>query len=207
MESFSLPALLSHPFTLLITGALLSSLLIPSITRRWQDHKQELELKAKLAGQISEGTTTFMMAIQFAVVEATGQKQEDYDAAYRTWQVRSAVTTTMLEAYFPETRLAKEWEALTDVIELFYASTGIGDARSRMNTLALIRRKLAETAPSPDDDTAQTSANGEDEEGNYRTAWLTVRSALLAREAAIIRRLLQAPMEGFSRTAWWRRRG
>jgi hypothetical protein len=43
---------ISNPLVLLIVGAVISGILVPYITRQWQDHQKELELKTELVSRI-----------------------------------------------------------------------------------------------------------------------------------------------------------
>ena len=53
---------LSHRFFLLVVGALLTSLVIPSITRGWQDHQRQVELQDELASTITRAATKYIVA-------------------------------------------------------------------------------------------------------------------------------------------------
>src|SRR3954465_8200034 len=61
---------LGHPVFLLVLGAAVSSLLIPAITRGWQNHEKQLQIKTGLVTDMSSSLTTFLMAIQFAEVQS-----------------------------------------------------------------------------------------------------------------------------------------
>jgi len=142
-----LPGLLVHPLLLLIVGALLSSLLIPSITQRWQNHQKELEIKTNLASQISESVTGIAMAVQFSLLGAAGQTQQEYDKAYRDWEINRAVIGSRLRAYFPNSQLAQDWDEFSESItNEFYAPSGTSDAEQRaqfrQNFVALKREIL-----------------------------------------------------------------
>jgi hypothetical protein len=43
---------MSNPFLLLVAGAIVSSIIIPDFTRRWQDNQKQIELKTNLADEI-----------------------------------------------------------------------------------------------------------------------------------------------------------
>jgi hypothetical protein len=82
--------LLRHPLTVLLVGALISGLLIPAFTRRWQNHQKALEIKTELVSELSKSIMGIIMAIQFVRVGAKSQKQADFDQAYREWEIESA---------------------------------------------------------------------------------------------------------------------
>ena len=53
--------ILSHPFSLLIVGAIISSLIIPYYTKSWQDYQKELEIKSDIASDISKTMTDYVI--------------------------------------------------------------------------------------------------------------------------------------------------
>jgi hypothetical protein len=122
---------LAHPLFLLLAGAVLTGLLIPALTRRWQDRQKALELKTELIGEISESITEMVMAVQFVHLGATSMDQQRFDEAYREWEARSAVIGTKLQAYFPKTAIPNEWNALSEIVTDFYALEGVSDEKQR----------------------------------------------------------------------------
>jgi hypothetical protein len=125
--SSKLKGLLAHPMTLLVVGALLSSLLIPSWTKQWQDRQSELQVKVDLVDRIDNSVTEMMMSIQFAILGAESQSQAEYDDAYRRWEIDRRLIQSQLEAYYPEGRLAEDWYALSEQITDFYVRSSRGN--------------------------------------------------------------------------------
>jgi hypothetical protein len=107
--------LLVFPLIILIAGAAVSGLLVPALTRRRDDHRKALEVKTALVGEMSQVVMEFMMAIQFAVRYAA-EDQEAFDDAFSTWEVRSAVIATELEAYYPTTSIGADWSAFASAL-------------------------------------------------------------------------------------------
>jgi hypothetical protein len=123
--------LLVFPLVVLLAGAAVSGVLIPALTRRRDDHRKAVEIKTDLVSEMSEAVTEFMTTIQFAVLRAPGQDQKAYDEAFRTWEVRSAVIGTKLEAYFPATPIGSDWGSFAERVTQFYATTGFQDRDDR----------------------------------------------------------------------------
>ena len=118
-----------HPLVLLTLGAVISSLLIPWFTRKWQDHQKALELKSALASQIAESATSTIVR-SWSVHEAGRHRYSDAERrAWRAWQIQSAAIEARLRAYFPSTRLADEWVGFTQEVEAFHEiSDGLDDS-------------------------------------------------------------------------------
>ena len=116
---------LSHPLTLLLAGALVTSLVVPSITRQWQDHEKELAVKSQLVEDMTAQTSRFLAAIQIARV-APGEKENvaAVNDAYEKWLTESAVLTARLDARLPDERIATRWRAYVHLVEDLYAVRG-----------------------------------------------------------------------------------
>src|SRR5262245_22494393 len=54
------------PLLAVLLTAALSGYVVPRITRRWQDHQKELEIKTSLVEAISDEVLQFILAMQFA---------------------------------------------------------------------------------------------------------------------------------------------
>lgn len=134
---------LAHPLFLLLAGAVLTGLLIPTVTRRWQDRQKALELKTELVGEISESITEMVMAVQFVHLGAASMNQEKFDEAYREWEARSAVIGTKLQAYFPKTEIPDDWTRLSEVVTDFYALEGVSDELRRSEYSLRIDERLS----------------------------------------------------------------
>jgi hypothetical protein len=136
--------MLAHPLTLLIVGALLSSLLIPSWTKQWQDRQSELQVKIDLIERIDNASTEMIMAVQFALLGAEGQSQADYDRAYRQWEIDRRLIESELQAYYPEEGLAKDWARISSGVTDLYVGSQEGSSLSgeeRESYLAEVERR------------------------------------------------------------------
>lgn len=168
--------LLKHPLTVLLVGALISGLLIPAWTRRWQSHQKALEIKTQLVGDLSKSIMGMVMAIQFAHLRAGSLEPAAFDKAYRDWEIESAVIGTKLQAYFPDTRIPAEWTAFAALVTEFYALEGV-DADARVRLGADLARRLG----------VPGGSQGSEE-------WLALKNAILDRKSVLIRKVLETPV-------------
>jgi hypothetical protein len=96
---------LSHPLLTLVVGAVLTSLLIPSLTRQWQDHQKELEVKTTMVTDINEATALVLgKAMAFGTGRYAGEESEtdlqfEYNKGYQEWSVQSAEIYGRLRAF------------------------------------------------------------------------------------------------------------
>jgi hypothetical protein len=181
---------LAHPLTILCVGAVVTGLLVPAITRRWQDRQKELELKTELVAELSEAIMSIVLAVQFVRLardqtpaelltrEVLTERQRQFDEAYRVWEVRSAVIGTKLEAYFAGTQIPQNWSDFTDAVTAFYALEG-QDAETQARSVADLAGLLTKLG------------------GRATPDWGDVRNGILEVKARIIRSVLDAPVSAF----------
>jgi hypothetical protein len=187
-----------QPYLLLIATALISNFLVPAITRRWQDHQKELELKTGFVSEISESVMDILLAIQFAEVVARSQTQEQYDEAYRTWEKRKAVIGAKLRAYFPRTDLGPSWDQFGDIVSEVYALSGTSEPGERAEQLSKLKQYFGTDAVD-----WQALANLELKKGdlhqyhNFSRAWFSLRQRVLQRKDALIQRILDSKIVFF----------
>lgn len=184
---------LSHPLLLLLVGAIISSYLIPALTRRWQDHQKELELRTTLVGEISESVMRMIMAIQFVVAGAPSRTQEDFDQAFLKWSVDSSVIGSKLWAYFPKTNIPTDWETYTNLVSEFYGLTGIRDVGMRDEWLNRMRKQHFLASQTSIDWKSLIDGKGE----KYGENWHKMRDEILSRKGFLLQEILEARLSGF----------
>jgi hypothetical protein len=118
-------SVLSHPLTVLVVGAALSGWLIPRFTRRWQDERKSLEIKADLVERASRAVMELVAATQFVIVGAQSQSQEDFDNRYRAWLLDKAVLSAVLGAYFRNGSTIDAWVRCRALATAYYVQAGI----------------------------------------------------------------------------------
>lgn len=193
MSKEDISKMLSHPLLLLLITALISQYMIPSITRGWQNHQKEIELKTDIAGQITEMVSTIMMAIQ--VVEVTGGNQQDYDRAYRDWEIRQAVLGSKVRSYYPDTHFGEDWDAFSEIVTAVYALPATFDPAYRKERLIALKAYFpkAEIAW----DALESIKLKEAEPDKYLKAWFGLKKAVLRRNEELNHRILKSPMAMF----------
>jgi hypothetical protein len=100
-----LAAALRHP---VVVGALLAlvsgifaSLLIPSLTRVWQDRPRELALKRDLVARMSREATAAADGAVGGLEVERGRRAVFYDRLIKRWRLESSVIGSELTTYFP----------------------------------------------------------------------------------------------------------
>jgi len=206
---------LSHPLVLLMIGAAISSLLIPFLTRGWQNYEKELDIRTALAGEMTKSVTDLVMAVQFVEVlapfaretrneeaEVARQFREEFERmneAYRQWQIDSAVIGARLRSYFPGTELGADWVSYRRVAERFYAlgqtAGQDGERAEQIDALIGALRRIAACAAISDAARAEVRTlfgRGTQVEGG---TWLLLRAHVTACNDALVARVLDADVE------------
>jgi hypothetical protein len=123
---------LSQPLVIAILAAAFSALLIPAVTRRWQDTQNERDLKQSLLEQIStSGTAAVSHGLSLAdgeLLAAGGQPGEDHGDVYQslrdTWFTDRADARSRILVYF--SGLYTCWYSFDHAVA-DYLSLGAGD--------------------------------------------------------------------------------
>ena len=129
---------------LLALGALISSLLVPWFTQKWQDHQKALELKSDLASQIAESATSAIVTSRSVHEEKRHDFSPAEEKSWRAWQIKSAAIEARLRAYFPNNSLADEWLGFTQEVEAFHV---ISDGLDDISDLWCLHASLLATSP------------------------------------------------------------
>lgn len=160
-----------------IVTTILAAIFLNFLTHRWQNRQKLMEIRTGLVGEISEAVMEIVMVIQFIRLDHNPSNHKDFDEAYKSWEVRSAVIGTKLEAYFGGTTIPNDWSDFSHLLWMFYALEGVSEGEREKQEQSF-REKLAIFVPS----------------AHVEPAWGSLKDGLLVRKAEIIRAILKAPM-------------
>ena len=106
------PELLSHPLTLLLIGALITSFLAPRLSRGWQDASLALQLKVSLIEDICKTSETYFSRLQ--LIQNQGEHATiSLDNALADWRTDHATIEAKLDIYFPSSKdIHRDWGRL-----------------------------------------------------------------------------------------------
>jgi hypothetical protein len=204
ITDLNLDKLLSHPLLLLVVGALISRYLIPSLTRRWQDHQKKLELKIDLLNRIGESVNGIVTAIQFAECRVGNPMKEELDHAYRDWEISRAGIGASLRAYFPGSRIGHDWDSYSDLVTDFYSLTEIQDEKNRKDYLRDIRHRLTGSPDGIDWENLskkkaalQSLHLRPQEHREYLSNWFRLKKAILSQKDDLVQCILTSRISAF----------
>jgi tetratricopeptide (TPR) repeat protein len=216
MDLVDAVALLKHPIVLLVATAVLSNYLIPRITRGWQDHQNEIQLKAAFVSDISQSVLGLVMSVQFATnytlrtsalsasePEALREVQSSLDESYRNWEIQSAVIGSKIRAYFPNTSNGSKWDAFAKIVSEVYALSGTTDPHYLPQRIEYLKNYFARD--DVDWETLEKGPKAEDifdvseDLRKYERAWFSLKEAVLGRKNEIVHAILESPISSFRR--------
>jgi predicted nucleotide-binding protein (sugar kinase/HSP70/actin superfamily) len=115
---------LVHPLTLLLIGGGVSSLVIPWITNKWQDHRKELEIKVEIASKMSELIAKlFGSALTSSVRKKQPTTDAERDSVYENIAklfVDFNIIRSKLQSYYSDTEFTNRWYNYWVIINNFY---------------------------------------------------------------------------------------
>jgi hypothetical protein len=152
-------AFFAHPASLLLIAgaitALLSGLLVPYVTRSWQNHDRELErrgamlheelgVKSHLVNLIGGATANFLGASQLHsyAESARGTGLSEYDRAYVRWSISSAEIASQLAAYLPHSSAQRKWTSFSQNMRNTYLLVRDHRGDERLHWLDRVRQYL-----------------------------------------------------------------
>jgi hypothetical protein len=114
---------------LTIVAAGITALLIPWITGKWQDHKQQLELRTSLAADMSRAYTDVIASerfVAFGLVYSPGGKSERiatnanaWLTAWHDWLVQAGMLDAELTARYGVGGIAGEWKQYISAVAAY----------------------------------------------------------------------------------------
>jgi hypothetical protein len=111
-------AALRHPVVagslLAVITGIFASVLIPSLTRVWQDRPRELALKRELVARISREGSTAVDSASVGVGPRRGQAF--YDRTIRRWRTESSIIGAELTTYFPTSAARRKWQDYAGIV-------------------------------------------------------------------------------------------
>ena len=152
---------LAHPASLIVLTAVLTGLLAPWITSRWEerdkrvesaraaserqlaemrlDGQRELEVKTALLSRIGTSSAAFLSALEVGTIHADGREARD---EYRALKTASLEIGSQLAAYFPRSRPSVRWRDYTFSLRNAYLLLTSPHGRARNRWLYALNRYL-----------------------------------------------------------------
>jgi hypothetical protein len=160
-------------------------------------NQNETRIKTDLVTQIEADVSDIMTGVQFVEVGASNYSQEEYDQDFREWESRRAVIKSQIQTDFPQTQLAAEWGAYSDIVTEVYALSGTYMLDYRSERLNRIQAYLVANNLDKNIDWSVLAKieyrNAEyEKQQQYLQAWFALRDRVLERKDEIITEILHS---------------
>jgi hypothetical protein len=178
-----------------VVAALLGSLLLPQITRKWQDHQQALDIRTGLVTQMSESSSTTLATTRFLAAKLVpdAKVQPIYNGAYREWAADSASIGARLQVY-TRPPIGDRWRQFGFVLTAAL-SLAIDTPATHAGRLEEIQRRLPQglrlTQAEHD---ALLKANTEDA---FQDAFAHLAQNIVVWRDELVREVIHSPVSGF----------
>jgi hypothetical protein len=145
----AIPDLVSK-LLLTVFAAAITALLIPWITGKWQDHKQQLELRTALASDMSRAYTDVIVNGRFVTrgLVYSGSTRDEVDraasqsvwsTALHDWLVESGRLTAELSGRYPDQAITREWREYVAAVTAYMQIGAGGVPAERVEALTTAR--------------------------------------------------------------------
>jgi hypothetical protein len=177
-----------------LVAAGVSALLIPWITGKWQDHKQQLELRTSLASDMSRAYTSVIVTGRFVTggliysgssskVENTAATQNAWTAAVHDWLVDSGTIGAQLTGRYGAKGIASEWSTYVDAVTRYMR---LGSQIAPADRTLLIQQEKAYIGRSSFSWVALTRTKSFKDDPAFRSSYTELGAWLLGRGDALV---------------------
>lgn len=196
LDLASVDAILRHPLFLVAATGVVSSYVIPRLTRRWQDHQKAIETRTRFATEGTETIIRFLLSVQLA--ERKAIQPDQYSAAYQEWEVRRATFASQLRGQFQDSVVAAEWVSLSEAVTALYRLSGTFSEPYRSAVLTELRTFFSEPCTNWEclKDYKKASESN-DSFQIYFAAWWKLREAVLQKTGDLARKILTSKTTSF----------
>ena len=190
--------LLANPLLVTVVAAILSGLLIPYVSRGWQNHQKALEVKTGLVTQMSEsssGTVATSRFLAASLISPTTDPQPIWNDAYRNWVTESSSIGARLQAYVSR-QTGDGWRSfgysVTDFLSLSVAPKSSASREAQINEINALLPKGLRFSAKEHAALAQSRSTQE-----FQDAYADVSLRLAAWRDALVRQVLDSHISGF----------
>jgi hypothetical protein len=180
---------LAPKLVLTLFAAGVSALVIPSITGKWQDRKQQIELRTSLASDMSRAYTDVIVNGRFVAgglvysgstskVENTAAAQRAWTSALHDWLVESGRLTAELTGRYPDDDIAPNWRRYVAAVTAYMRIGSQLDPDERERVLAAERAYVGDRVL---DWSALTRNKGFKGDPKFRVNFAALGESLIAR--------------------------
>lgn len=179
----------SHPFVLLVSGATITSYLIPKITNRWQDYRKKIDIKVDLVSQISE-IVALVRIIAFSTLEEKKTLKSIFEPESKAWLIKIEVIFARLKVYFNNNSIPDDWDHFKrELMEFWSTSLALADDEIKKIDTSNLRQFFPRAN--------ETDLKSIENKLNYQSALSHLEGMIMTDGERIIDKVLRAKIDSF----------
>jgi hypothetical protein len=199
-----------HPLVvgagLALLSGVVASLLIPALTRVWQDRPKELALKRSLVEQISKSATDAVDEAKFYLFAKRGGGVERANSVEirmaRRWQLESSIVTAQLTTYFRRSTVLREWKTYIEAVHAYEFASAFYGLRASDAGTDFLRDYFADRRFPHDPTTHRVWRRFVSDPTSFAALSSTLPILLLAERDELASQVVETPASGFSHGFW-----
>jgi hypothetical protein len=139
--AFRIPESLAWRAVLATVALVVTALLVPALTRQWQDRQKARDVKGALVVDMSTALSTALSTAQTLNHETPSRTTRDqYFTELTTWRSSNAAISGRLETYMPD--VARQWNLLASGVDKTYRLVAGQPPAVRGNLIHALRQDI-----------------------------------------------------------------
>jgi hypothetical protein len=193
---------LGHPLLLLLCGSLLTGILVPSFTGKWQRNVTAQGMKTQVIGDATNAVSipiTQLSVTQnpvFGGNSGQGGSQTLPSSVYSAFLSKSDSVDSEIKAYFPQDHIATHWEDLSGLLQTFFLFTYANNPGLKQDYLHGIEHYFNVHHESGGIDWGLLQ-NGSWQVPGYYRDWQALEKKIIAVKSIVLGEIMNAPAPSF----------
>lgn len=194
---------LAHPLLLLLMGSLVTGILVPSFTGRWQRNETAQGMKTQVIGDATTAISipTTQLSVTQNPVFANGGSAPNTNpttiaSTYAAFLTKSDSVDSEIKAYFPENNIPIHWENLVGLMQNFYLLTYANNMHLKQSHLQNIEHYFQAHHEAGGINWNLLMSGSWGVPGYYRT-WLALEQKVIGVKSVVLSGIMDAPAPTF----------
>jgi hypothetical protein len=194
---------LAHPLLLLVVGAIVTGVLVPSFTGKWQRNQTAQDMKTQVIGDVTNAVSipmTQLSVTQNPVLAGGGNGpntgQGSVAGTYSAFLTKGNSVDSEIKAYFPQDKIPVHWENLQGLLQNYYLLTYANNPQLKARYVESIQHYFQVHQQSGGIDW-NLLANGSWHDHGYYNTWLALGKKIDGVKSIVLSGIMDAPAPSF----------
>lgn len=194
---------LAHPLLLLVIGALMTGIIVPTITGKWQRNQTAQDMKTQVIGDVTSAVSipmTQLSVTQNPVLAGNGGGSIGGNGGvagtYSAFRTKADSVDSEIRAYFPENNIPMHWENLVGLLQNYYLLTYANNPQLKAGYIGGILHYFQVHHQAGGIDW-HLLANGSWHDHGYYHNWTELGKKILGVKSVVLSDIMDAPAPSF----------